>query len=643
MIVLKNKFSLVLIAGLLSFTSCEDYLDIVPDGTQELSLLFNRRETAFNALANCYSYLPKNDGVYSSYALATDELTTPVDKETNAIKMMKGQQSNSSSLNNNRPLMSFWSGYDAFGSGQGSLWEAIRSCNTLIENIDLVVDMTQQEKNAWKAEAKLLKAYFHFTLVTYYGPIPIVDVNLPISSSDDAVRVKRNTVDECINYIVQTIDEAVENLPQRFLGSNDVGRVDQVIAKALKSRVLLYSASPLFNGNSSFYSNFLNVNGEHFFNQSEQIEKWQLAAIAAEEAIDAAIAQGVSMYHFSGDIPLYDVSNFQYEFIRDQYDNRYVVTDPWNSELIWGNSNPVTSWWQLQASALMKSPISSSVEAAWQWVAPTMRMAELYYTKNGLPISEDLTFDYNNRFQVQNIAFNQRFYAQYGNRTAKLNLNREPRFYSSLGFDRGLMRSWGGLWQLKMRYGEAHGRFGYTSDYLTTGYSLKKLVHPDSEGDTYNKLVNYPWPLIRLSELYLNYAEAMNEAYGPSQEVYDALNNIRDRAGIPTVEEAWNSAESATPGKHTSQIGLRDIIRHERLIELAFEGQRYNDLRRWKIAEDYLSTPVRGWSVNETDEANFYNVIDVGLRSFNSPRDYLHPISFEELSINPNLVQNPGW
>ena len=66
-------------------------------------------------------------------------------------------------------------------------------------------------------------------------------------------------------------------------------------------------------------------------------------------------------------------------------------------------------------------------------------------------------------------------------------------------------------------------------------------------------------------------------------------------------------------------------------------------MRRWKIAEDYLSTPVRGWSVNETDEANFYNVIDVGLRSFNSPRDYLHPISFEELSINPNLVQNPGW
>jgi hypothetical protein len=271
-------------------------------------------------------------------------------------------------------------------------------------------------------------------------------------------------------------------------------------------------------------------------------------------------------------------------------------------------------------------------------------MAELYYTKNGLPISEDLSFDYSDRYSVQNIAFNQRFYAQYGNRTAKLNLNREPRFYSSLGFDRGIMRSWGGLWQLKMRYDEDHGRFGFTSDYLTSGYSLKKLIHPDSEGDAYNKIVPYPWPIIRLSELYLNYAEALNEANGPSQQVYDALNNIRDRAGIPTVEQAWSDVSvAANPGKHTNVVGLREIIKQERLIELAFEGHRYNDLRRWKIAEEYLSSSIRGWSVDESSEANFYNLRDIGIRSFSSPRDYLHPISFDELSINPSLVQNPGW
>ena len=173
-------FKKVFVIFFLVTFSCEDYLDIVPDRTQEISLLFNRRETAFNALANCYSYLPVQDDIYGSFVLASDELTTPFQKEPNATKMMKGEQSVSN------PKMSFWSGFSG-GSYQGSLWEAIRSCNILIENIDLVIDMEQQEKNEWKAEALFLKAHYHFLLLTYYGPIPIVDVNIPISADDSEV------------------------------------------------------------------------------------------------------------------------------------------------------------------------------------------------------------------------------------------------------------------------------------------------------------------------------------------------------------------------------------------------------------------------------------------------------------------------
>jgi len=638
---MKNKIIFVkaIVICLIVLTSCENYLDIVPDKTQELSLLFNRKETAYNALANCYSYLPQNDGIWSTFVLASDELTTPVAKETDAIKLMKGQQSASN------PKLSYWSGYGANGRGQGSLWEAIRSCNVLVENIDLVVDMNQEEKNEWKAEAEFLKAYFHFLMLNHYGPIPIVDTNIPISASDNEVRVSRNTIDEVVSYIVETIDNAMPDLPERVIGSNDLGRIDQVIAKAIKSRILLYNASPLFNGNSEFYSEFTNENGEHFFNQDLQIEKWQLAADAANEAIMAAIEQGVSMYEFNGEVPTFDSQNYNSPFIQYQYNVRYGMTDPWNSEVIWGNSSPVSGdWWQIQAGSLMKDPTASSGEAAWQWIAPTLRMAELYYTKNGLPIEEDLSFEYDDRYSTTSVGYNHYLYAQYGQRTAKLNLEREPRFYSSLAFDRGVSRTWGELWNLKMRKGESHGRNANTSDYLTTGYGLKKIVHPDSEGDAYSKIVSYPWPIIKLSELYLNYAEALNEANGPSQEVYNALNTIRERAGIITVEDAWsNTSIAATPGKHTSQNGLREIIQHERLIELAFEGHRYNDIRRWKLAQEYFSTPVKGWSVDEETESNFYNVIEVGTRSFNSPRDYFHPISFNELSINPNLVQNPGW
>ena len=617
--------------------SCEDYLDIVPDRTQEISLLFNRRESAFNALANCYSYLPKKDDIYASFVVASDEVTTPIQKEPNSIKLMKGEQSVSN------PKMSFWSGFSG-GAYQGSIWEAIRSCNILIDNIDLVIDMQQQEKDEWKAEAKFLKAYYHFLLLTYYGPIPIVDVNIPISADDSEVRIEREPFDDVINYIVETIDESILNLPLRVTGSNDLGRVDQIIAKAIKSRVLLYSASPLFNGNSEFYSGFTNNDGENLFNLNYDVQKWQLAVDATEEAILAATGQGVLMYQYTGDIPTFDETNYINPFIKTQYDYRYVVTDPWNSELIWGNSSPVNSWWRLQSGALMKNPTASSGEAAWQWIAPTMRMAELFYTKNGLPIENDLSFDYDNRYDVTPISFINRYVAQYGQSTAKLNLDREPRFYSSLTFDRGLNRSWGELWNLKMRKGESHGRNANTGDYLITGYGLKKIVHPDSEGDTYDKLIRYPFPIIRLSELYLNLAESLNELNGPSQQVYDALNIIRNRAGIPNIQDSWSdSSLTSEPGKHNDQVGLREIIRQERLIELCFEGHRYNDIRRWKLGLEYFSTPVKGWSVDEDDQSDFYNVIDVGLRAFNSPRDYLHPISFNELNINPSLVQNPGW
>ena len=630
---MKKKFIIILLAGLFS---CDNYLDIVPDQTQQVDLLFERKEVAYTALATCYAYLPKNDGVYTSFMTMSDEITTPISKETDGVRIMKGQQSASN------PKFGLWSGW----SDQGSLWEGIRHCNILIENIHNVVDMTEEEMNSWAAEAKFLKAYYHFLLFTYYGPIPIVDENLPISASDNEVRVKRSTVDQSVDYIVQTIDDAILDLPVRELSSNDLGRIDQVIAKSIKSRVLLYAASPLFNGNSEMYSGFINEDGEHYFNQTYDQTKWDLAKDASLDAINAALENGVGLYEFSSTPPNYEDEYEESEFLRTLYDLKYTIVDKWNSELIWGNSNPVrdNDWWQMQAACMMKNPSASSVEAAWQWIAPTLRIAELFYTENGLPIDQDLTYDFQNRFNTATVGASQNYQAQYGTTTAKLNLNREPRFYSSLGFDRGYNRTWGNLWQLRMKKGEIHGRIANSDDYLITGYALKKLVHPDSEGDGYNKIVTYAWPMIRLSELYLNYAEAINESAGPNQEAYDALNAVRERAGISSVEDAWGNASiSATLNKHTTQDGFREIIRQERLIELSFEGNRYNDIRRWKQAEQYFNSPVFGWSVDETSVGGYYNITQVGTRSFNSPRDYFHPISINEITINPNLTQNLGW
>lgn len=621
---------------LLAFVSgCSDYLDIVPDKTQEIELLFERKEAAYKALATCYHYLPEKDGVFNTLVTASDEYTTTVEQRIQGVELMRGKQSA------DNPILGFWSGYES----QSSLWQAIRDCNIFIDNIDLVRDMTGTEKTAWKAEVTFLKAYYHFLLLSQYGPIPIVDKNLPISADVDEVRVKRQKVDDVFSYITNTIDIALAGLPDRITSDNNLGRVDKVIALSIKARVLLYAASPLFNGNSEYYVTFTDTDGSTFFNTTYDAEKWKLAADAAKEAIDFAEANGLKMYEYTDEIPSFDTTDYKNDEVKALYNYRYMFTDKWNSELIWGHSDPVDAgdWWMLQAASLMKNPDATN-EAAWQWLTPTMSIVETYYTKNGLPIDEDLTFAFDRRHSLTVIPATEAMHAQEGEITANINLNREPRFYASIGFDRGINRTWGEKWNLKMRAGEDHGRYAQTHDYAITGYTLKKVCHPDSEGETYDNINVYAWPIIRLADLYLMYAEALNEYSGPSSEIYEMLNKIRTRSGVPTVEEAWGNASIAkTPDKHTSQEGLREIIRQERLIELAFEGQRNNDIRRWKLADQYFNQPVQGWSVDEDAPNKFYTLRNVGQRSFQTPRDYLFPIELGEIIINSNLIQNPGW
>jgi hypothetical protein len=635
---LKNIVQLLLISIILVTGGCKDYLDIVPDKIQELELVFERKEEAYTALATCYHYLPKYDAIFSTYMMATDEITAPTAHNVEAINMMRGSQNTSS------PILSLWSGYGATGSGVESFYRGIRDCNILIENIYNVVDMTDDEKAQWAAEAEFLKAYYHFMLVATYGPIPIVDVNLPISAEIEDVRVKRNSVDECFDYIVTTLDRAIEFLPLRVNSTNELGRVDKVIAAGLKSRVLLYAASPLFNGNTEYYSTFTDHDGEHLFNLNYDAEKWKLAADAALEAINLAESVGLSLYEFSDDLTNFDTTLIEQEEIQALYNYRYMFTDKWNSELVWGHSTPINGeWWSLQAATLLKNQASSSNEAAWKWVSPSLRMVELYYTKNGLPIAEDNSFDYDQRYDVIPVPEEDKFHAQVGENTLKLHLQREPRFYASIAFDRGYNRTWGTKFDLKMRYGEIHGKQNESNDNLLTGYGLKKINHMDSQGDSYGNLVTYAWPMIRLAELYLNYAEAYNQYNGPGDEVYQVLNKIRERSGVPSVEDAWTSPYASSPGKHLDKDGLTEIIQQERMIEMAFEGHRYFDIRRWKKAHELFSTPIKGLSIDQADDQYFYLITNVSQRSFISPRDYLQPIKLDEIIRNSNLVQNPGW
>jgi len=201
------------------------------------------------------------------------------------------------------------------------------------------------------------------------------------------------------------------------------------------------------------------------------------------------------------------------------------------------------------------------------------------------------------------------------------------------------------LFFLKARKGEAAARQGI-SNFSATGYWIKKLVSMGTtaatDGNvTGSNMTTYPWPEMRLADLYLLYAEALNESEGPGPNAYQWINLVRGRAGLQSVQTSW-STWSSDNTKHTTKTGLREIIRQERMIELAFEGHRFWDLRRWKMAIQTLNAPVRGWDIDQVDVAPYNKEIILFNQAF-SQRDYLWPIKISELQANPKLVQNPGW
>lgn len=647
---MKSKIIIIscLLGSLLYFTKCS-YLDIVPDNTIEVGSLFENRDRALNALSTCYRYMPNYEKLHNSMSLAGDEWIARLDAEvannrglTRGEKLMRGWN------NSNDPIMNFWAG----GGGATSLYEGIRICNIFFQNIENVPDLTPAERVDWIAQVNILKAYYHYYLIRLYGPIIIADVNLEPFSSVDDVRQERQTIDSCFNYVLGLIDGVLKegNLAIERDVAN-YGQIDQQIAKAIKAEVLLTRASPLFNGNSEYYSNFKGKKGELLFPMQYDEQKWKQALDAIDDAIKTAEQNGKKLYVFDRQPKFWDVENFKTsEIIQYCYNERFSIVDPWNDELIWGYSNLDYEGQGGFAHATNMRSVAepTTPEYAWQWLGVDYRMLETFYSRNGVPIEDDITYEYDNRLQITTIPSDtyHKGYMQAGERTVKLHLNREPRFYAWLAVDRSVWRTHDLANDVKMRYNEFPGGRGsqHTTDFYWSGIGLKKLVHPESGTGHWARVVKYPYPIIRLSDLYLMYAEAYNELNGPGQPAYDALNKIRAKGGLKPIETVWSDATIVrTPGKHQTKEGLRDIIQRERTIELSFEGKRYFDVLRWKKGSVYFTSPAKGWNTTGVDPEQFYVPMTLQPRVWQTPRDYLMPLPIWDLNRNPNLIQNPGW
>ncbi len=623
-----------------SSVSCKKFLDIVPDNVATIEYAFRLRVEAEKYLFTLYNYLPSEGSLWNNPAfLGGDEIWIPYQTSISplAFEIARGNQQIS------KPYVNYWYGDQDANRG---LYQGIRHCNIFIDNMSnpaLVPDITASERARWIAEARFLKAYFHFYLLRMYGPVPIMDDDIDVSEPKEVMDVPRNTVDECVEYIVGLLDQAAADLPPQIVDrQRELGRITIPIAKAVKAQVLLLAASPLFNGNADF-SSLKNKDGKALFNPTADTKKWELAATAAREAIEVAEANMHALFTFrqAGNLAISDTTLLELKL-------RQAVCEKFNEEHIWADPNSRS--WTIQQNAMPPLTADENHNYNRKILSPPLKIAKMFYTKNGVPITEDKTLSFTDDTELRTATGQERFYIEPGFTAARLHFDREPRFYSSLAFD-------GARWfkydtpgysdeNSKVVRSKRPDYAGSTHafHFNETGYFIKKLVDwnqvTTTTGVTYK---DYPWPKIRLADLYLMYAEALNEAYGPANETaFQYIDRVRARAGLKGVKESWTTY-AKNPGKFTTKEGFRDIIHRERLIELAFEGQRFWDLRRWKTAAVHLNEPITGWNMQGETTAAYYVIRTVFNQRFIAPRDYFWPISENTVIQNLNLVQNYGW
>mgnify|MGYP000982106251 FL=1 len=540
--------------------SCNDFLDREEDSFIDKTATFDSYNRTKQYLTYAYSLLPEGLNRFSGGAL----LGAATDDACFAIESSNIQQFNNGSWNALNNPDNVWDRYFA----------GIAKCCTLLENSNHVnLDISrldpakrvEYENNLkdirmWRAEAHFLRAYFNFELLKRYGPIPIIKSTLDINK--DYSDTPRPTMKEVVEFIAKDCDMAADSLeltPWRNM--NDAfGRATKGAALALKSRLLLYAASPL-------YVDFGDIDEA---NKPSDAALWKAAADAAKAVIDLNQYELASAYD---DLFKNDFQNKEYIFVR-----RY----PSNSDFEKSNF-----------------PVS-------------------YGGKGGTNPSQNLIDDYE---MLDGTAFDWSDPVK----AAHPFENRDERLLATV-----LMN--GVLFKGKRIATYPGGADATPNPNATkTGYYLRKFLNENVNIQTGGGSDGHVVPLFRLAEIYLNYAEALNEYDPTNPDIAVYLNKIRERVSLPDVPSGL------------TQEQMRTLIHHERRVELAFEEHRFWDVRRWKVASSTLGAPVKGVKITQDDAGNFtYSPVQVEQRVF-QPKMYWYPIPQSEVLKLHHWEQNKGW
>ena len=626
------KNILITLSFLLLLTSCE-YLDVVPEGKATQDDIWKTTQQAEKYRYYMRTYMPNLIGYdWSPDQFAGDDMITGGVGTTywfSSKSLIYGEE------NANVTYFGRWAPYSTSGGTNYDISRGIRYAFYLLDNVYKVPAISPENAARYAGEAWYLIGYYHQLLLEYYGPIILVKRYIPNDAPDSEIFVPRSPYDECVKYIAECYDKAAELLPETVIDT-ELGLPTRMSALSYKARLLLYAASPLVNGNSD-YVGFDNHDGTPLMNTTYDPEKWKKAMEAAAEAISVAekfnseLGRQNFMLYTSADSSLPNDERGRRNY-RDAFTKEH-----WNGlEFIEAKGD--RGGCQTLQQLMGPRPIANNMSLGWKTTSvPTMEAVEMYYTKNGLPWEDDPETK-----DIDPYAYN----AEAG--TVNLHLYKEPRFYASVGYDRGTYEIDGKEITLYLRGGELHGStLKETDEYQScTGYLCQKWI---PKASTYSIPSNsfsfyyYAYPYLRLPELYLSYAEADFEYNGSlSTQSLEYINLVRKRCGLPTFQASWALAGGIPTGQK-----LRKVLHQERSIEFLFEGRRFHDLRRWKEAPEVMNKQPRSWNRDGKTAEEFYQVIEANqggrVRIFESPKSYWMAVPMSEINKNPNLVQNPGY
>ena len=557
--------TITVVFSVLLAASCSDFLDRAPGDNMTEEELFSKIETAEDYLNNAYTYMP--DFQYNTEPLnGRYKLGDATDE--GGFQQASGYTQCPFDINFgswNPEVMPMQRNWaDYYG--------VIRRCNMLIKNYDLIPEeMTAgaatNRKERLLGEAYGLRGYFYFLLFKQWGGVPLITSVLDPGDESQLAGITRASAEQTLQRVLDDMDEAIRHLPVKHDDAN-FGRFTSLVATVIKSQVKLYWASP-------------------YWNRDTAIARWEDAVDATREAYNMALQNGHAL-----------AEKYSYLFNQTGIQN----------EVIWTKNSPNNYecyWWDWYAMPLGYN--GWNVDGPLQEIVDDFEMKEsgevpvLGYTEDNRQIINEAAYDYD-----------------------PLNPwdGRDERFYSCILYHgaelqgRPIDISEGGLDDINIG-AITRTRYFYNK-YLDQNHNL---VTNDTW--TYRRFA-----IIRTAELYLNYAEALNEVDGPTGAVYTLVNDIRKRAGQPELPSGLSKEQ------------MREKIRHERRIELCFENHRFWDVRRWMIAEEVDKGPVHAVHVDKDGNIT-YPVFQN--RVFDPSKHYLFPIPQSEIDKNNALEQNPGW